>query len=197
MSELGDPAKVPALLALLAPGFIILWFRTRVLEGATPEIKQQLFYFAVMSGAYYAALTPIFHMEGGRPLSPWAWGLLFYFIVPVAIGLIVGWITQFDLEYRVAEKLGMHFAHRVPTAWDFRFGRLPPGSFVLLTLKDGSMVAGRMLEGSFAASAKEGRDLYLGEIWTVPATGPWEKLEPPRGLLISGDEVRYIEFFGG
>lgn len=51
MSELGDPTKVPALLALLAPGFIILWFRTRLLEGATPDFKQQVFYFAIVSAA--------------------------------------------------------------------------------------------------------------------------------------------------
>jgi hypothetical protein len=185
------------LLALLAPGFIILWFRTRVLEGALPEFKQQLFYFAVVSGAYYGAVTPIFNVQTGVALSSWIWSLLFYFLVPVALGLVVGWITQFDLEYWAAEKLRMHFAHRIPTAWDFRFSRLPPGSFLLVTLKDGATVAGRMQDGSFAASAKDGRDLYLAEIWTVPDTGVWKKLEPARGLLICGDDIRHIEFFGG
>jgi hypothetical protein len=197
MSDFGDPTKVAALLSLLAPGFIILWFRTRVVEGATPDFKQQLFYFAVVSAAYYGAVAPIFHVEGGLGLSKWAWSLLFYFLVPVALGLCVGWITQFDWEYRAAEVIRMHFAHRTPTAWDFRFSRLPPGTYLLVTLKDGSTVAGRMVGGSFAASAKDGRDLYIGEVWTVPAAGPWRKLEPARGLLICGDDIRYIEFFGG
>ena len=60
MEGLGDPKNVPALLALLAPGFIILWFRTRVAEGTTPEFKQQLLYFALVSAAYYAVATTVF-----------------------------------------------------------------------------------------------------------------------------------------
>jgi hypothetical protein len=129
MGELGDPTKVAALLTLLAPGFIILWFRTRVVEGATPDFKQQLFYFALASATYYGLISPLFHVSGAVILPMWLWSLLFYALVPMLIGLAVGWITEYDWEYSWAEKLGMHFSHRIPTAWDFRFSRLPEGQF--------------------------------------------------------------------
>lgn len=196
MGELGDPTKVAALLTLLAPGFIILWFRTRVVEGATPDFKQQLFHFALASAAYYGLIAPLFHVSGAVILPTWLWSLLFYALVPMLIGLVVGWITEHDWEYSWAEKLGMHFSHRIPTAWDFRFSRLPENSFILVTLKDGRSVAGRMAEGSFAASAKDGRDLYIRELWEAREDGEWVRLEPARGLLICGEDIRYIEFFG-
>ena len=204
MNDLGDPSKVPALLALLAPGFIILWFRSRVAEGATPDFKQQLFLFALVSAAYYGLVAPLFHISGGVRLPMWAWSIFFYVGVPLVIGIGLGWVTENDWEYAWAEKMGMHFSHRIPTAWDFRFGRLPENTFILVTLKDGQAVAGRMTDGSFAASAKDGRDVYIGELWSAPEgeggegeeEGEWTKLEPERGLLICGEDIRFIEFFG-
>lgn len=195
--EIKDAKDLPLFLALLAPGFIILWFRTRVVEGATPDFKKEVFYFALASAAYFGAVAPLFDVAGGVTLRPVVWNILFYVMVPVAIGIVVGWITERDLEYVWAETLGMHFAHRIPTAWDFRFTRLPGDTFILVTLKDGTSVAGRMSQGSFAASAKDGRDIYVNEVWNAPELGDWEPLTPERGMLISGDEVRYIEFFGG
>lgn len=195
--EIKDAKDLPLFLALLAPGFIILWFRTRVVEGATPDFKKEVLYFALASAGYYALVAPLFDVAGGVRLPAVLWNILFYFAVPVALGIVVGRVTERDLEYAWAEKLGMHFAHRIPTAWDFRFTRLPGDTFILVTLKDGTSVAGKMSEGSFAASAKDGRDIYVQEVWNVPDVGDWQPLTPPRGMLISGDEVRYIEFFGG
>lgn len=197
MTSVGDPQSVPALLALLAPGFIILWFRTRVVEGPTPDFKQQLFYFAVVSAAYYGFVGPLFHVGWGIQLPSWVWSLLLYVVVPTLGGIVIGWITERDLEYVWAEKLGMHFSHRIPTAWDFRFSRIPEGAFILVTLKDATTIAGRMAAGSFSASAKDGRDIYIKEVWEVPDSGEWRRLEPERGLLICGEEIRYVEFFGG
>jgi hypothetical protein len=197
MSDLGDPANVAALLALLAPGFIILWFRARVVEGTPPDFKRELFYFALASAAYYGAVAPLFRLDEGVALPLWLWSILFYFLIPILLGVVIGWITQYDLEYSWAEKLGMHFAHRIPTAWDFRFSRLPAGAFVLVTLKDGTTVAGRWAETSFASSAKDGRDIYIAEVWDNPDNGAWVPLDPPRGMLLCGGDIRYVETFGG
>ncbi|HEX8622387.1 MAG TPA: DUF6338 family protein [Allosphingosinicella sp.] len=197
MGDLGDPTKVPALLALLAPGFIILWFRMRLVEGSTPDFKRELFYFALASAAYYGAVAPLFSIESGVALPLWLWSILFYFATPAVLGILVGWVTQHDLEYSWAETLGMHFAHRIPTAWDFRFSRLAEGAFILVTLKDGTTIAGRWAETSFASSAKDGRDVYVAEVWDIPDSGAWVPLDPPRGMLLCGGDVRYIEIFGG
>lgn len=196
MEGLGDPKNVPALLALLAPGFIILWFRTRVAEGTTPDFKQQLLYFALVSAAYYAVATTIFDVAWGVALPDGVWKLLFYFGAPVLLGVAVGLGTQRGAEYWMAERLGMRFSHRIPTAWDYRFREFSTETFLLVTLKDGTLIAGRMKEGSFASSAKDGRDIYIAELWQIAADGQWSIAEPARGMLLCGDDIRYVEFFG-
>jgi hypothetical protein len=72
-------------------------------------------------------------------------------------------------------------------------------TFVLATLKDGTTIGGRMALGSYAASAKDGRDLYIAEIWALPDKEgeDWTPVTPRRGALIKGEEIRFIEFSGG
>lgn len=140
---------------------------------------------------------PSFDIERGLTLPGWVWSLLFYFFVPVLLGIAVGRGTQRGTEYRFARKLGMRFSHRIPTAWDYRFSDISTDTYVLTTLKDGTTVAGRMKEGSFAASAKDGRDLYIAELWDISEIGDWTPADPVRGMLLCGEDIRYVEFFGG
>lgn len=197
--EFKDAKDVPALLALLAPGFIILWVRSRVEEGRSLDFKEQLFGFALVSAGYYGLAGPLFHVPSGVRLSLWLWSLLFYFALPCALAYAVGLITRNGLEYRLSERLGIRFLSRVPTAWDYRFGAVDDTTFVLATLKDGTTLGGRLAPGSYAAAAKDGRDLYIAELWRLPGddTGDWEPVTPAHGALICGDEIRYLEFSGG
>jgi hypothetical protein len=199
LDNLGDPEKIPALLALLAPGFIILWVRSRVTEGPMLEFSQQLFQFALVSGAYYGFAGPIFQVPWGPTLPPWAWNILSYFALPLLLAYAVGRFTKAGLEYRVTEWLGIRFLNRIPTAWDYRFASVDEATFVLATLKNDTKIAGRFAFGSYAASAKDGSDLYIAELWDLPeAEGDdWSPVNPPRGVLISSDEIRYVEFSGG
>jgi hypothetical protein len=197
--EISDAKDLPALLALLAPGFIILWVRSRIEEGRTLDFKEQLFGFALVSAGYYGLVGPLFHVAWGWPLPPWAWSILFYFAVPCGLAYALGLITANKLEYRVGERLGLRFLNRIPTAWDYRFARVDETTFVLATLKDGTTIGGRLAFGSYAASAKEGRDLYIAELWRVGdgERADWEPVTPAHGALICGDEIRYLEFSGG
>jgi hypothetical protein len=199
MGDLGDPSKIPALLALLAPGFIILWVRSRVVEGPTVEFSQQLFHFALVSAAYYGLVGPLFHVSRGWALPAWVWSILFHFAVPMTLAYGVALITKTGLEYTITEWLRIRFLNRIPTAWDYRFGQVDEATFVLATLKDGTGIAGRLAFGSYAASAKDGRDLYIAEIWELPDEKgeDWIPVAPRRGALICGDEIRFIEFSGG
>ena len=58
-------------------------------------------------------------------------------------------------------------------------------------------LAGRWAETSFASSAKDGRDIYIAEVWDNPDNGAWVPLDPPRGMLLCGGDIRYVETFGG
>lgn len=194
MAELPSPAEITNLVGLLAPGLIISAIRTRAITGSLPDLKERILAYGVISTAYFAVVTPLFHVQAGIALSGWLWSLLHLALVPLLIGVAAAYAYQHRLSYRVADRIGLHLAHHLPAAWDFAFEQRPD-SFVLVTLKDGTQVAGRWGSGSFASSSKEERDLLLAELWQVNDAGAWTASIPLRSILITGAEIRFIEYF--
>jgi len=195
VTDLPTVKDIAGLAGLLAPGLLVMSIRARVATGAVPDIKDRLITFAVVSAAYYAAMSPIFHDENGVALRPALWSFLYYFGVPTLVGIAAAYVNQFEIAYRAAERLGLRLAHHIPAAWDYRFERLKRGTYILVTLKSGHFVAGLMGKNSFASSSREERDIYLEEVWDIASDGPWSKVTPRRGVLICGSDIRYIEFF--
>jgi len=105
--------------------------------------------------------------------------LVIIFISPVFLGLTVG--------LGLKTFLGQGF----PSAWDYRFSRINEPLWVLVTLKDGSQVAGRFGKNSFASSE---RDLYLESVYQLSEDNPWQPVTGTAGVLIKAEEIRYIEF---
>ncbi|HEV8640144.1 MAG TPA: DUF6338 family protein [Methylomirabilota bacterium] len=88
---------------------------------------------------------------------------------------------------------GLHRPHPVPTAWDYVFSH-STGSWVLVTLADGSTVAGIFSARSFASSDAAERDLFLEQLYRVEDDGPWQPVPMNRGVWIRGEAIRAIEF---
>jgi hypothetical protein len=195
MSLLPNVSEVTGLASVLAPGLIILGIRNRVIGGALPDYKDRLIAYALVSAAYFAGIAPLFHINWGLKLPTYLWGGLQYLLLPVALGIVAAYVYQYELAYRIARWAGLEFAHPVPAAWDFTFARMPAGTFVLVTVGDGSQVAGRMGKLSFASSSREERDLLLEEVWQAAEQGAWERLEPSRSILICSHDIRYVEIF--
>lgn len=193
MSDLPTASAIKDLVSLFAPGMIILWVRSRVQAGPKPDLQERVVAYAIASTAYFAAISPFFFIHWGWTLPVWLWSLLHYATIPLALGWAVAAMSQRGWEYSVADRLGLKFAHDVPTAWDFTFHNLQQDVYVLVTLKDGSQIAGRWTKGSFASSSREERDLLLGEIWDVSKTGKWTPIEPLRSVLLCGADIHYIE----
>jgi hypothetical protein len=67
---------------------------------------------------------------------------------------------------------------------------------MIVTLKDGSKIAGRYDTESFTSSAPAREQLYLEETWVLNDDGGFER---PRagtaGIMILSDEMVTIEFF--
>lgn len=195
MADLPTATDIIQLVGVLTPGLIISSIRVRAITGTAPDIKDRLFAYGVISVGYLAAVTPLFHVPWGIGLAPWAWNLLQYFLLPVLFGIAAAYAYQWRLSYRIADFAGLHLAHHLPASWDYAFEGLPEGLFILVTLNDGSQVAGRWNRGSFASSSKEERDLLLAELWQVgEGSAPWSQVRPARSILISGKDIRYIEF---
>jgi hypothetical protein len=190
-----EPSNIRELISLLAPGFVLLWARSRVFTGPTPSFQERLISYALASAAYFAAVSPLFSVSWGLPLPAWLWNVLHYFAVPLIIGFLIAYGEQWGWQYKVARWLGLRFSHHIPAAWDFTFSRVQISTFVLVTLSDGSQVAGLMSEASFASSSRDERDLLLEEVFVVTDQGAWEPAEPSRSILICGKDIRFVEIF--
>lgn len=193
--NLPEPSNIRELISLLAPGFILLWVRSRVVAGPTPSFQERLVSYALASAGYFAAVSPLFFVSWGLQLPSWLWNLLHDFLVPLAIGILIAHGEQRGWQYKVAGRLGLKFSHHIPAAWDFTFSRVEVSTFVLVTMGDGSQIAGLMSGASFASSSKDERDLLLEEVFLITDDGPWKPAEPSRSILICGKDIRLVEIF--
>lgn len=193
--KLPQAADVANLASLLAPGLVILAVRARFRDGPTPELKDRIIAYAVASSAYYAAAHPLFHVEDGVQLWSWLWKLLFYFLVPVIVGLAVVLFDQSDAFYWITRKLKLRSTHHIPSAWDYAFSKIRKGTYILVKLADGSQYAGIMGKNSFASSASVERDLLIEEVWSIPDDGPWKVVEPRRAGLLCSKDIKWVEIF--
>ncbi len=112
---------------------------------------------------------------------------------PALFGFLLGLNASKGWSRRVLGKLGVRVVHVMPTAWDRTFGGLD-ACWVLVTLKDGSKVAGFCGTGSFASSDPKERDLYIERVYGLDEHDIWQDIAR-RGMLIPSGEIRCIEFF--
>jgi hypothetical protein len=188
-------SDVATLLQLVTPGIIITAIRSRAVSGLAPELKDKILEFGVISVIYGSTVGPFFIMGGGQALSATAWQLLYSVAVPIAVGVILAYVSGYGLIYKAAQWIKLPIAHHLPTAWDYTFESLPAGTFILVTLKNGTTIPGKMAKDSFASSNEEERDLLIEELWQIDQGGQWSPASPPRSALICGNEIRLVEVF--
>lgn len=196
MAALPSAGDLTTLSGLLTPGIIILWIRGRFRDPAPPKLAEKALSYTIVSVAYNAAASPLFHVPGGVTLPNWIWAGLFNLIVPAFIGVGIAYVDRSERFYALATKIGLRPAHHTPTAWDFAF-RERPASYVLVHLTDGSSIAGAWIADSFASSTPGDRDLFLAELWRTEDDQTWTYMDPPRSMLICGGSIRLIEFING
>lgn len=196
MSEFPTVTEVVKLVSLLAPGLIISAIRARAITGSMPDLKDRLVAYAIISTAYFAVVHPMFHVQSGIVIPSWIADILQNFVIPTIVGICLAFVHQWEWAYRVSEFFGLKLAHHLPTGWDYLFDSLTEETMILVTLGDGSQVAGKMTRNSFASSSSEERDLFIQEVWQVPDDGSaWTPLTPARGILICGKDIRFVEVF--
>jgi Family of unknown function (DUF6338) len=121
-----------------------------------------------------------------------AWAFV-VFVSPAMLGLGVGALGQRNAGRRLLDRLGISTLHPIPTAWDYFFGRRVP-VWVVVTLTDGSYVAGYYGTGSFASSERDERDLYLEAVYNIQDATEWVEVPRSAGVWIRGTQIRHLEF---
>lgn len=191
-----DPTKFPALVAALAPGFLIMFVRRQFAVGKPPSFQDRAVTYVAISAVYFAVAVPLFqYLQNQHRLLTQAADFFKFFGLPVAIGLGMALLMTRRTLDRVWQWFGLKPIHHIPSAWDYVFGKLQEASWVIVTLKDGSQVAGKYDAGSFASSDCDERDLYISDVWEVSNDGVWSRPATAKGILLCGVDIRIVEIF--
>jgi len=116
------------------------------------------------------------------------------FAVPIVLALVRARIVQQESLGRLYRLLGLRAISPIPTGWEWVFGRIDP-CYVLITLTNGTEIAGYFGRRSMASSDPDRRDLYLERVYTVPPDGGlWRPVEHSLGMHSDGGQIAHIEF---
>ena len=186
-------------IAFLVPGFIwesVLRLFLRRREDRADRAWVRFLTLSAFNYAFWSWLIYLLFARAGVLAQPWVAALAWFFILlvsPMALGAATGFLSQRATVRRLLARYGVYTVHPVPTAWDYVFSH-STGSWVLVTLADGSTVAGVFGARSFASSDASERDLFLERLYEVEDDGPWQPMPMNRGVWIRGEAIRAIEF---
>ncbi len=190
-------------LAVLVPGFVfsavLSQLVPRRLAGTTETLI--LGYLTGTAFNYAVCGFPLYLVLRGYWLAgAQGWQLLVWFITiflaPVLLAVLVGAGLQNNWPTYIFRTIGLRWINLIPTGWDWKFSRTAP-CYAIVTLQNGTKIAGYFGESSMASSDPEHRDLFLEKVYTVPETGPWDAVPESDGIFIDGSQIAYVEFLTG
>jgi len=110
--------------------------------------------------------------------------LVFPVLLPIIWSMLLNWNWLMN-----------KLQHPFQTAWDYFFN-LRKSVFVLIHLKDGTMVGGYYGPNSYATSFPNEGDIFLEAVFQVDDKGEFgDKIEETGGILIKKSDYTFIEFF--
>lgn len=189
--------------SVLVPGFIY----TGVVSAFVPirahkEREVILLRYLTATAFNYAICSPLLYLlvfdllfQDYPALQAFCWFFVI-FIAPIILALVRARIVQRESLGWLYRFLRLRSISPIPTGWDWIFSTTDP-CYVLVTLTDGTEIAGYFGRRSMASSDPERRDIYLERVFTVPADGsPWQGVERSLGMYVAGSHIAYIEFRG-
>lgn len=187
-------------LAFLIPGFIWNCIHSVFNPRQTERIQLLFLRFLTFSCINYGLWSWLLYLvlaseffEKSAIFTGIAW-LIMILVSPLVLGFTTGLLSQKELFRRVFARMGLSSIHGIPTAWDYKFSKTRKSVWIQVTLKDDKKIRGLYGRQSFASSVAEERDLYLQQVLRVSKDGKWERLKRSDGVLIKGNEIKYIEF---
>lgn len=184
--------KLVLFIAFVIPGFISIKAYQLAFPGTERATSDQLIDAIAYSSINYALLIfPIISVESGKLKDECrAVYYLFYifvlFIAPIIWVLLWKYLRTRDFFQRNAP-------HPTAKPWDYVFAQRRP-YWIKVTLKDGTVIAGRYADKSFASSAPAQEQIYLEETWVLNQNGGFERRKNnTAGVLILSSEISHVE----
>ena len=189
------------ILAVLVPGFIYNGVLGHFVPLHQNSEKALILLRLLTATAFnYALCSPLIYLLVTNTLFPRrtvAQGIIWFiiiFLVPVLLGFARAAIIQQERGLWFYRLVKLRPINPIPTGWDWIFGRTDP-CYVLVTLTDGTEIAGYFGLRSMASSDPDRKDLYIEKVYKVPADdGPWTEIDGTLGMHIDGTQISYIEF---
>ena len=191
-------------LAFVVPGFVY-WNVLRQFVPLRPQSKDDnvLLTYAATTILMYSVWSPLIlwimatNTASSLIAAPAKSVIIFVslvFVGPMVLAVIRAYMIQYDGDDWLCRKLRLRPVHPIPTGWDWKFSRTAP-SYVIVTMQDGKAIAGWFGTKSMASSDPERRDLFLEQVFTIPADGsPWIATPGSDGVYIDGKQIANIEF---
>lgn len=183
-------------LTFIVPGFVLIAVREQFVTGRERHGELRLIRCLTFSVINYAVFSAPIYLLISSDLSLF-WKALSWMIIilvgPIVLGLVAGVFVQKDTLERILRSVGLNPVHAVPTAWDWKWGRMASGEWVLVTLKDGTRFAGFCGKNSFISSDPAERDIYVQQVFSIEEDNKWVSTEG--AVLVAAGEVQTIEFW--
>jgi len=197
MGSITNIDTVFLLITFFVPGYIILGLRKQFIISRETNGHDFLLKILCYSAVNYAISSWLVYIilttEKSLVLGSFLWFSVLL-VFPVLIGSIWGISAQKEWGYKLLRGLKINPVHVTSTAWDWKFGRMTRGSFVLVTLKDRTQYAGWCADGSFISSDRSERDIYIEKMYDLKESDkPWTDRGNDSVLICAG-EIRSIEF---
>lgn len=194
------PQNLLLVLQFVAPGFLAVYFRSLFVRRVEASFKDNLLLFIVISVVYSFITFPIWLASmslGSGRVSQWLVWFVSLVALPMALGCILGVATQKGWIRQILAEIGLHPLSPYRTGWDWAFSQTSSPTYLLVTLDDGSSVAGLFSRQSLAASEHAYRDIFIEVAYEIDDQGNWVERAPRQSILIAGKSIRYVEFFAG
>jgi hypothetical protein len=207
------PATGTALIILVAfalPGFVTVLIQERTFKRAedpTPldRLLRVLYYsvwtyfllalVALPVGVDTSSIRDLYDDHKADPAVLVLLGALMILVPSLVIATATRWWSGSRSQGRLLRCARINERHEEPTGWDYFF-RQRRDAYVRVTLNNGGLVWGYYGGNSFAAYAKEGRDLFLERAY-APGQDKWfgEELAGGCGVWVNTEDVVFIEFY--
>ena len=175
--------------AMLAPGFLFLFARSRFVTGRMSAVSSATVEFVLASSIYYAVAAPIFFYFD---TYTWVSVEILVFWGPLFLGTFFGGLTQWEWAKNASSFFCLNSVTPHPTGWDKAFGSLKGDVWLIIHTVDLGVLYGKFGQNSNASNELSKRDIFLEELRGKNFSEVGEEDEM-RGMWIREDQIIAIE----
>lgn len=198
---------VISILVLVLPGFVIADLQRRKRASVAADSDWELVLRALSYSLILHLIVSVWTRSLVLKIDDGSWqnhlgalvsyGAVVLVIAPVTVGLVLNEMLL-RAEMSGGNLRWWHYAlggRDARQSWDFIFQRIREGRWVVVKLKSGRAIAGKLGTGSWASQtpASGGHDLWLQEIWSVDDFGrPATMIQPRQGMWVAREDIETL-----